>query len=682
MKKKAIRDVPYLWSEPQDGYTYTARAFRKEIQGTDHLFVEVYKEQPVIRIILTDSDFGNYHPDTETWSRETLAPAAMGTPIWNEDLYRRAPREREYTYMPEEDQKLVVSWCGHTGTDWQHAIYFKEKGIKQDRSMKRYERRQQRLKERVNDTPELPEDLKQWADRRLFRQAHYLYYKKSGRYADIACSACGNVSTAAFKRTDTFEGMFETVIEPPKAGEHGTCPYCGERGIWKPKGRTKGAWAMTDACYIGQPFRNGGAVIRYVEMEKVFRLEEYAGLSGTVMVGAGENMIINEVSRLYIEPGRKPQQDFHKHSPFTGNFWDDCQLDGMANIRLQEGKVYYKTWDLLKGTCLQYSGAEWYEKDYPEMNLIRYMERYNQYPQLEIISKIGLKEIAHEMVGYRMGIVADPDGRTPEAFLGINKGRLSMLRKEKGDPRLLKALQREHRQQAAWTPEILRMMAEIDSSGYATALQYMSAGKLVNVLEKYSGVDLHAEEPLCQKAREMLNVKAQLYFDYLDMRVQRGYDLANTVFLFPRDLKREHDRMVLEIDNEKQDKRQQEVEERFPQIRRAYRSLCSIYSAQTEGYIIRPARSAGEIVKEGRLLHHCVGGDTYLRKHAEGKSYILFIRHVEDPDMPYITVEIKGTDIIQWYGAYDRKPDKEIIADFLDDYRKALRERQALKTAI
>ena len=86
--------------------------------------------------------------------------------------------------------------------------------------------------------------------------------------------------------------------------------------------------------------------------------------------------------------------------------------------------------------------------------------------------------------------------------------------------------------------------------------------------------------------------------------------------------------------------------------------------------MIRPARSAEEIVTEGRILHHCVGGDNYLRKHNEGETYILMLRQQEYLEVPYITVEINESNdrIIQWYGAHDRKPDEKNMQRWLDTY--------------
>lgn len=70
------------------------------------------------------------------------------------------------------------------------------------------------------------------------------------------------------------------------------------------------------------------------------------------------------------------------------------------------------------------------------------------------------------------------------------------------------------------------------------------------------------------------------------------------------------------------------------------------------------------------MLHHCVGGANYLTKHDKEETYILMLRFKEEPDIPYITVEIdsKNPRIIQWYGEKDKKPDEKNMQKWLNDY--------------
>ena len=161
------------------------------------------------------------------------------------------------------------------------------------------------------------------------------------------------------------------------------------------------------------------------------------------------------------------------------------------------------------------------------------------------------------------------------------------------------------------------------------------------------------------------------------MKVDQGYEM-NDIQVFPKDIRRRHDEMVLEAEKTKLDKRKKEANERYSKIKAKYHRLSDKYSAAAGGLIIRPAKDAAEIVTEGRILHHCVGGDNYLSSHNDGRSFILFLRKISEKDTPYITVEIRDDKIIQWYGAYDRKPDKQMIEAWLEKYIKELKKHEKM----
>ena len=181
----------------------------------------------------------------------------------------------------------------------------------------------------------------------------------------------------------------------------------------------------------------------------------------------------------------------------------------------------------------------------------------------------------------------------------------------------------------------------------------------------------------CSGAEQKIRSTATTYADYLNMRQSLGYDLNNTIYQHPRNLEEAHDEMVRESHKEEIDKRLNEVAIRFPDIQSRYRELRKKYFYEDDEYLIRPARSAEEIVMEGRTLHHCVGGDTYLGRHDRGESYILMLRDKKQPERPYITVEIdsRKSSIRQWYGAHDRKPDQKNMQRWLDQYLRQLEEQ-------
>lgn len=72
----------------------------------------------------------------------------------------------------------------------------------------------------------------------------------------------------------------------------------------------------------------------------------------------------------------------------------------------------------------------------------------------------------------------------------------------------------------------------------------------------------------------------------------------------------------------------------------------------TDGeFIIRMPQSAEEIRMEGDTLHHCVGG--YVGSHADGHTTILFMRRVDAPKFPYVTIEVDDYGVHQAHGRYN-----------------------------
>ena len=70
-------------------------------------------------------------------------------------------------------------------------------------------------------------------------------------------------------------------------------------------------------------------------------------------------------------------------------------------------------------------------------------------------------------------------------------------------------------------------------------------------------------------------------------------------------------------------------------------------------YIITIPTTAQDIVTEGKEMHHCVGG--YVDRVVDGRDYICFVRHKDNPSTPYITCEVYTDGTIgQYFLAYDR----------------------------
>ena len=78
------------------------------------------------------------------------------------------------------------------------------------------------------------------------------------------------------------------------------------------------------------------------------------------------------------------------------------------------------------------------------------------------------------------------------------------------------------------------------------------------------------------------------------------------------------------------------------------------------------AQKPSDLIREGELLHHCVGRMGYDQKFVREESLIFFIRTKEQPAVPFVTMEYspKQKRILQCYGYKDSAPDESVM-DFV-----------------
>ena len=692
MKKKAIEKIPYLTLQKtsrKKGVKYIGVTAVKIVSHEKHLFVEIYrnskdaKEIPAVRIVLTKKDFGTFLPETGEWTRKKIVSEyGRQMPVWYREGDDRGDTwndmEKKNILQSDEDLERIKKYCGthiwRQESWWEYIERIQSNIVTDARNKTRerkYQIRQQALNDRIEHTSKLPEKkILERADRIYFSERHYLYYKKHGCWATIACSKCGGVTDARWKAGISYESELQRWTEEPREGHFGTCPMCGARGEYKCQGKVKGSHSKTIHLFLGQKFKDTGMVMRYVEVSKTWNMGLICGEKGPEMFNASEELSGIEIARAYFEPGKKTQIDYHKKSYYSGNdFWDDCNLYGLANITIDGAPIMDETYEEMKGTMFQYSALKEYARGVGIVNPIDYFERYRQLPQLEMLVKLGMIGIAEKLVENRDSIRVCENAKRPDLFLGIRKERVKQLIEKKGNTDLLDAMKMECSMQQNWTDEQLEHLAEtkLGRGQVEGAMRYMGLQKLLNRIEKYAGCAYGSN---CSTATERIRQTATTYTDYLHMREDLGYDISNSVYQQPRNLGTAHAKMVAEMNKDKVDKRLQEVKVKFQNIRHNYRRLRNRYYYEDEEYIIRPARSAEEIVMEGRTLHHCVGGDNYLRKHDSEETYILMLRFKNEPEIPYITVEINAGDdqIIQWYGSHDKKPDAKHMQEWLDGY--------------
>ena len=122
---------------------------------------------------------------------------------------------------------------------------------------------------------------------------------------------------------------------------------------------------------------------------------------------------------------------------------------------------------------------------------------------------------------------------------------------------------------------------------------------------------------------------ADLCVDYWKDAKRAKFDLANSVVMFPKDIKEAHARAISAIKYTENEKYKTRFERKAKQL--------APLQWENGGLLITPAQNESQLIAEGKALGHCVGG--YGDAHCKGDC-IFFIRHTDAPDLPFFTLQL------------------------------------------
>jgi len=107
--------------------------------------------------------------------------------------------------------------------------------------------------------------------------------------------------------------------------------------------------------------------------------------------------------------------------------------------------------------------------------------------------------------------------------------------------------------------------------------------------------------------------------------------------------------------------------------------LSERYSFENDEYAVIVPSNLNNIVKEGHVLHHCVG--TYAERVGGRETVILFIRLKSDIKTPFYTLEIQHNKIVQCRGMCNCVTTGE-VKNFMESFEKKVlfsaKNRQAV----
>lgn len=501
--------------------------------------------------------------------------------------------------------------------------------------------------------PSIPKKFEEWVEKQFDWRRTQFYTRKDGKVI-IECCHCGKKTVVDAENFDA-----EKV--------HMRCPHCKQVGSFASKKNRKNSIGKDIDVWYGQKLKNGGYVLRFFRptlMAVPDKEQPYEVFS------------LTERMRYWFPVGMKKKliKEFYHPWGWDAGTWNGTycfSTMGLSDNRPSHGFVYPDTYKNMKGTVMEYSLSEEIGHDSRfcyYLTIGDWQQAYIENKWFEALYKMGLKQIIHEKIYYGLhGMRLNGRAKKPWDYLGIEKRRLKDLIAtpdiEKTGALRIYRLERKFGNLEGLTNTLISYHLSESSLSYIR--NHTTFRKFVNYIEKQNRNGAVGE-----------------WLDYMRMKEELGYDMTDSIIIFPKNLKDAHNKAVIERNQVEADKRKKEAEERFKAIAVRFKGADSVYHYESGAFLIRPAKNASEIVEEGRMLHHCVGGDDYLEKHAKKKTIILFLRTVKEPDTPFITVEVKPNgEIEQWYGIHDSKPEEKKIDRWLGKYVKALDPEQLRREA-
>lgn len=450
----------------------------------------------------------------------------------------------------------------------------------------------------------------------------------------------------------------------------GICPKCKTRAMMKQTGRAKDCKSLTEwkRVVVVSPVGKNQVFLNCTYAVKRYRNQKYI-----------HNPSFETGTIYYLTPGAA--REFK--SKYT---WDYAKTEFREIKNISE--PYTKTWsyniaraekrgygmigrDKLNNTFLKYSQLGEFEDEFPnefhrsdccgyfiEIPTVKYLAMYSKYPCMEMMIKMGFYSFVFQYVYLKkpMKRYVDWSGKTPIEVFKMNRVQFNEFKENyNGIGDFL----------------VYQNLKNIKNTSYKSAIELCElfgnelALKAAEKIKKYNLNFTHTLNYLKKQAQRkgdkpQYQLTANHWTDYITFATELKYDFSRKDVLFPKKLKQAHDNAsdaVVRV-HDKQN---------FQKYQKRYEKLKKLYEYDNGKYCITIPMGINDIVEEGKVLKHCVGG--YAARHIDGKTTILFMRKSNNPSNRLVTIELNESDrrICQNYGVGDRRVTKEEKA-FIDEW--------------
>lgn len=522
--------------------------------------------------------------------------------------------------MPDTKKRI---WQNTEGRDTiQKFLKTREKGVEgliewqrkiKEKRIEEAEKRQQAPWDAdMKLVPKIMPSFEKWMLKEAADQ-YFIIYEAKKKQTEGWCSGCGR---------------YVPIVEP-RHNKAGKCPRCGKDIIFKASGKIRN---LTTGRYEAQCIQQipGGIVVRTFYQQQYYRgVKDYRK----------PDHYKEETERILIMDDGTVKRYYYG---YYKNKYYRFILDRYPSWYFSSGiKLYTGNLGALKRTALKNSAIDLWarysrEKKLP-IDVAHYLAIERNDPVIEKLAKVGMFTLAKDLIrggNTGDGDILDHDATELAKMLKIDKARMKRMKTMDGNTYNLKWLQSEKRRDLIWQDAMIKDFAddeiENEDFGFLGGHQ-VSYVKIWNYMKRQQAL---TQDSLAQIMRT--------WEDYINMAKKAKMDIANERIWKPKDLKAAHNEVIMILQQGEMEKEAKMLEKKWKKVNGILPKLKK-YEYASKDFVIVAPESILDIVKEGRILQHCVHTcDFYFDRIQRDETYLFFLRRAGQEDVPWYTLEVEA----------------------------------------
>lgn len=339
-------------------------------------------------------------------------------------------------------------------------------------------------------------------------------------------------------------------------------------------------------------------------------------------------------------PGEGGKRYVHLDSYMYGTYWasrKSCHSGwgpGIMGTRVQMALDNQSFYEAVSGTPFEVPtlpGSDvWNTQEGSWYDRITVMERIAKYPCIEYLYRLGMNDIAGDVMDGSIGNRINRKGKTAQQVLRLTGDEWGEVKGKKLNltPDALDVHRMARRRKLRMNMELISWCGH--RRGWAELFRV-----LINC---FPGINPVPMLKYCRKHE----VGLKEYVDHVQFMTALGMG-PESVFLYPKDFHACHTELARRVAGIA------DLSNNGKILSRIQTGEMDEYFFAAAGLVMRPAFNAQEITSEGNALSHCVGG--YVNRYASGETNICFLRDETAPSKPRYTVEFaKNGRLVQCRG--------------------------------